>query len=74
MLTLKKIALFHLTQHGFGGLYTEGCACQLSDLMPCCTPNTDCIAGFKSVHSNGAWVIADSKGLSDSEIELIIEG
>jgi len=39
-----------LEEHGFDGLYTDECGCQLSDLMPCSGEwAIECKAGYKSV-------------------------
>ena len=41
---LKEIAAEWLKEHGYEGLYNEGCGCKLDDLMPC-GPGSDCEAG-----------------------------
>ena len=46
---LKSIVTSWLNLHGYDGLYNEGeCACEISDLMPCGEPNSDCAAGYKA--------------------------
>jgi len=48
MTNLKNIVISWLTLHGYDGLYNDGeCGCDVSDLMPCGEPNSDCMAGYK---------------------------
>lgn len=34
-MTIKEIVKEYLEQHGFDGLFSYHCACELADLMPC---------------------------------------
>ena len=49
---VKGIIEGHLRINGYDGLFNEGeCACELSDLMPCCAgieSIRDCHPGYKS--------------------------
>lgn len=47
-LNIFDIVKIYLENNGYDGLYNESeCACLLSDLMPCETPEQDCFAGYK---------------------------
>lgn len=54
-MTIDKLVLLielvksALSDKGFDGLYSsEGCACERDDLMPCGSPQPDCVAGVKA--------------------------
>lgn len=44
---LREIVRDWLKCCGFDGLFNYGnCACSVDDLMPCCEPSPDCMAGY----------------------------
>ena len=44
---VREIVEEYLKANGYDGLYSEGCGCQASDLMPCDMPCEDCQPGYK---------------------------
>jgi hypothetical protein len=46
--SLEAYLAHHLKIDGFDGLYHDSldCACELSDLMPCCDPGYSCAPGY----------------------------
>ena len=49
-MTVKEIIKEYLIKNNYDGLYYPGeCACKLSDLFPCCLPESilDCKPGYK---------------------------
>jgi hypothetical protein len=45
---VKTIVSNYLKANSFEGLFSDGeCACELSDLMPCCEDCSACEPGFK---------------------------
>ena len=50
-ITVKEIVKEYLTLHGFTGLFdTNGCGCEIDDLMPCIDNSCDgCEAGYRKV-------------------------
>lgn len=59
---------------GYDGLFTDGCGCDLDELMPCDTPKPTCEMGYKKTHSvNGMWIITDSNlRMTDEQILRIV--
>jgi len=47
-MTLKEIVKQWIKERGFEGLWREGCACKLDNLMPCSEPGEDCEAGYEA--------------------------
>jgi len=46
--TVEQIVRTWLVVHGYDGLFNPGlCACAVSDLAPCETPEAGCEAGYK---------------------------
>lgn len=46
---LRTITAKWLQQNGYDGLFLEGgCACLITDLMPCREPSEQCCAGYKA--------------------------
>jgi hypothetical protein len=52
---LREIAKEYLERHGFDGLATCGCGCELRDLMPCGEPSPDCEPAYKELCQEGCW-------------------
>lgn len=44
---VKTMVGDYLKQNGFDGLFSDECACDLSDLMPCGEQSDGCRAGYK---------------------------
>ena len=49
--TVKNILVGYLVKHGYDGLCSDGCGCDIDDLAPCCEYFGDCVPAFK--HPNG---------------------
>ena len=50
VMDLKELLALVLKEKGFEGLWNEdGCACEISDLMPCGEPSPECQAGKKAL-------------------------
>jgi hypothetical protein len=64
--TVKTITIKHLADECYDGLYSEphGCACKLSDLMPCTNDMSACCPG---VLKDG-----DGDGNNDSDFNFFI--
>ncbi len=45
--TVVAILEAYLEEHGYDGLYTHGCSCEIDDLMPCFETVFACRAGYK---------------------------
>ena len=50
---VRDILTEWLTDHGFDGLYHDDCACDISDLMPCCGNPGLCEPGYKMRYPGG---------------------
>lgn len=46
-MNVKEIVTKYLQDNGFDGLRTDGCGCQIADLMPCEDCNSMCEPGYK---------------------------
>ena len=46
-MNLREIAKKWLESNGYDGLCCDDCGCEISDLMPCDSPNEQCEAGYK---------------------------
>lgn len=48
-MTVAEIVKNYLVENGYGGLFGEGCSCELDDLIPCYFPffPGSCEAGYR---------------------------
>jgi hypothetical protein len=59
---------------GYGGLFSECCACEVDDLAPCGEMKQDCTRGHKHTHSvTGEFVISQKREMTDDEIQSVID-
>jgi hypothetical protein len=42
-----------LKEKGYGGLWSNDCACDVNDLMPCCEVTTDCQPAYRVPCTHG---------------------
>lgn len=59
---VKSIVKAYLVTHGYDGLYeidNFGCACKLSDLMPCDHPDQNCRPGHVVSEDEYGFVIGE---------------
>ena len=59
---IKSIVKAYLVTHGYDGLYEpydNGCACVLSDLMPCDQPHQSCKPGHVISDDEDGFVIGE---------------
>lgn len=50
-MTVIEIVKAYLTDNGYDGLYSEygECACEISDLAPCCDAISSCHPGYRYI-------------------------
>lgn len=46
-MTVLEIIVEYLKEHGYDGLYSDNCGCELDDLMPCGSCAENCKAGYR---------------------------
>lgn len=70
-----EIVEIHLSEKGYGGLYSDECACVVGDLAPCGEMKSDCRAGYRHAHSvTGDYIVSCNKQpMSDSDIQDVID-
>jgi len=70
-----EIVEIHLSEKGYGGLYSDECACVVGDLAPCGEMKSDCRAGYRHAHSvTGDYIVScNKKPMSDEDIQDVID-
>ena len=68
-MTVQEMIQSYLKEHGYDGLYCDGCGCLVDDLFPCCGGEwaADCKAGYKTLgddpeeESKQIWIVGPTK-------------